>query len=226
MMDDVLSEQLAYYRARAQEYDESIQGIGNPGQALPEYNEANQEWMRIMEALHTLAPLDDVLELACGTGVWTQELASMSHSMTAIDGSPEMIQINKAKLIEAGIEYQCIDLFKWEPEKQYDFVFFAFWLSHVPPSLLSDLLSKVVRATNPGGRVFIVDEPSSDSNISGPNTEGLYQQRTLRDGASFRIVKAYYDPEEIELEFLKQGFKTNSAMIGKSFFYLCVARDV
>jgi hypothetical protein len=36
-----------------------------------------------------------------------------------------------------------------------------------------------------------------------PNVEGLYQQRTLRDGRTFRIVKVYYDPQEIELELLQ-----------------------
>jgi ubiquinone/menaquinone biosynthesis C-methylase UbiE len=117
-----------------------------------------------------------------------------------------------------------MDLFEWEPERQYDLVFFAFWLSHVPPSRLSSFLSKVARATKPGGRAFIIDEPKSDSNISGPNVKGLYQQRTLRDGRSFQIVKAYYDPRKIERDLLKRGFQNDSIMIGKSFFYLCAAR--
>ena len=223
-MDDVLEEQLAYYRARAREYDESLQSIGATSAAEPEYEEANREWLQIVDALRALAPVDDVLELACGTGIWTQELTHISRSLTAIDGSPEMIEINRAKHGTAKIEYQCMDLFAWEPEKQYDLVFFAFWLSHVPPSPLSSFLSKVARATRPGGRVFIVDEPKSDSNISGPNVKGLYQQRTLHDGRSFRIVKAYYDPRKIERELLKRGFGRDSIMIGKSFFYLCVAR--
>jgi 2-polyprenyl-3-methyl-5-hydroxy-6-metoxy-1,4-benzoquinol methylase len=225
-MDNVLREQLAYYRARAKEYDASIQGIGSADKTLPDYEEANQEWMDIVKALRALAPAGDVLELACGTGVWTQQLITISHSIVAIDGSPEMIEVNRAKLGETAIKYQCIDLFKWEPQKQYDLVFFAFWLSHVPPSHLSNFLNKVARATKPGGRVFIVDEPKGDSNISGSNTKGLYQQRTLSDGSSFQIVKVYYDPGEIELEFLKYGFKQEASMRGRSFFYLCISHDV
>jgi demethylmenaquinone methyltransferase/2-methoxy-6-polyprenyl-1,4-benzoquinol methylase len=149
---------------------------------------------------------------------------SIGASITAIDGSSEMIEINRAKNGTAAIEYHCVDLFQWEPDKQYDLVFFAFWLSHVPPSHLSEFLSKVARATKPGGRVFIVDEPKSDSNISGPNTEELYQERTLNDGRSFRIVKVYYDPQEIERELENQGFKKESSMIGRTFFYLCLSR--
>jgi demethylmenaquinone methyltransferase/2-methoxy-6-polyprenyl-1,4-benzoquinol methylase len=221
-MNDVLDEQLAYYRARAQEYDQSLQAEG--GTVQPEEEGAKQEWTEISKALHALAPTGDVLELACGTGIWTQELAKISRSITAIDGSPEMIELNRTKLKDAAIEYQCVDLFQWEPKKQYDLVFFAFWLSHVPPSHISSFLEEVVCATKPGGRVFMVDEPRSESNISGPNREGLYQQRRLRDGSSFRIVKVYYDPGVIEQELIKHDFQKESAMIGGSFFYLCASR--
>ena len=223
-MDDLLKEQLAYYDARAREYDKSIQGIG--GSPQPEYEEANREWLQIVWALRKLGPVNDVLELACGTGIWTQQLRVISRSVTAIDGASEMIEINRAKAGTEAIEYQCVDLFHWEPDKQYDLVFFAFWLSHVPPPHLSTFLNKVFRATKPGGRVFIVDEPKSDSNISGPNTEGLYQERTLQDGRSFRIVKVYYEPREIESELLQQGFKKESSMVGTSFFYLCASRTL
>lgn len=223
MNDKVLKEQLAYYRARAEDYDESVKGIGC-AVTQPLDVEANEEWRHIVKELNALAPVDNVLELACGTGIWTQELMHISRSITALDGSPEMIQINRAKVEEMSIEYKCVDLFEWEPDKQYDLVFFAFWLSHVPPSHLSSFLNKVAWATKPGGRVFMIDEPKSERNISGVNVEGLYQQRTLRDGRSFRIVKVYYDPQEIELELLKQGFKKDSSMIGKSFFYSCVSR--
>jgi len=71
----------------------------------------------------------------------------------------------------------------------------------------------------------MVDEPRSKRNISGPNLEGQYQQRTLKNGQTFRIVKVYYDPQEIERELVKQGFKKDSAMIGGSFFYLCASNQ-
>lgn len=76
------------------------------------------------------------------------------------------------------------------------------------------------------GRVLMVDEPKSDRNIAGENQEGIYQQRAISDGRLFRIVKVYYDLWEIELELLKPGFKKDSSMIGKPFFYLCVSRTM
>lgn len=219
MDDRVLREQSEYYQARAGEYDESLRGIG-PGE------QANEEWLQIVSGLRALKPVEEVLELACGTGIWTQELVKIGRSVTALDGSTEMIAINRSKTAGTAIEYQCIDLFQWDPETQYDLVFFAFWLSHVPPAHLGDFLNKVARATRPGGRVFIVDEPQSDRNISGPNVDGVYQQRTLNDGRSFQIVKVYYDPQEIERHFLGQGFKQDSSVLGSVFFSLCLQREV
>lgn len=226
MMDDqVLREQLEYYQARAGEYDESLQGMG-PGEGNPEHDRASEEWLHILSALRALRPVDEVLELACGTGIWTQELMKIGRSITALDGSTEMLAINRSKAGGAAIEYQCVDLFQWEPERQYDLIFFAFWLSHVPPARLPGFLNKVARATKPGGRVFLVDEPKSDRNISGPNVEGVYQQRTLHDGRCFQIVKVYYDPQDIERNFLELGFRKDSSMLGRAFFSLCLRRGV
>jgi ubiquinone/menaquinone biosynthesis C-methylase UbiE len=221
MDEDVIKEQLAYYDARAREYDQSLQGIGSTAAAPPELSEADQEWHQMENALRALGPVENLLELACGTGIWTKQLLTIGHSITALDGSPEMIELNRAKHGSGAIKYHCVDLFQWAPDQQYDLVFFAFWLSHVPPAYLPVFLGKLARATRPGGRVFLIDEPKSANNISGPNIEGLYQQRTLNDGRSFRIVKVYYDPQEIESELGKQGFLKEAAMIGKTFFYLC-----
>jgi trans-aconitate methyltransferase len=66
----------------------------------------------------------------------------MSRSLSALDGSPEMLQLNQARLRQASIEYQCADLFTWEADRQYDLVFFAFWLSHVPPTHLTTFLER------------------------------------------------------------------------------------
>jgi SAM-dependent methyltransferase len=224
MNQKILDEQLAYYRARAGEYDLSLHGLGASDAAPPEFTEANREWTQIVNALHTLAPAGEVLELACGTGIWTRELRRISSALTALDGSPEMIALNRAKIGDAAIRYHCADLFTWEPDRQVDLVFFAFWISHVPPTLLGAFLEKAARATKPGGHVFIVDEPKTGQRFSGENFEGVYQQRSVQDGRTFQIVKVYYDPQEIESELQKHGFQRAKCVVGKTFFYLDTIR--
>jgi len=112
--DTLLGEQLTYYNARANEYDEWFlrQGRFDHGPA------ANARWFaeaaQVADALdatlmrqahpdqsqsnHT--PLD-VLELACGTGLWTERLARHATSLTAVDGAPEMLTLNRQRLTRA-----------------------------------------------------------------------------------------------------------------------------
>ena len=221
MHDDLLHEQLNYYRARAAEYDESLQSVGDPGAA--ESAEA-REWQQAVRALRGLGPQGRVLELAGGTGIWTQELARIAGELTVLDGAPEMLARNRAKLGDARITYQTANLFAWEPTERYDLVFFAFWLSRVPPERLDAFLDNVERAVAPGGRVFVVDEPAGGSEVSGPNAAGMYQQRTLRDGRAFSIVKVYYDPTEIGRQLEQRGFAPSAIGGGAHFFHLSSQR--
>jgi len=213
----LLDEQLAYYRARAKEYDESVLQSGS--NANPGIPGAEAEWQHIVEAVHALHPVERTLELACGTGLWTQELLPISRSILALDGAPEMLAVNRAKLNSSKVSYQQADLFTWQPAESYDLVFAAFWLSHVPPALLPAHLKQVARAVGPGGRVVLVDEPAGGAQLSGP-VEGEGQQtRALHDGSQYRIIKVYHDPHALAVSFEKHGI-VSEIWAGEYFFYL------
>ncbi len=222
---DILNEQLNYYRARAREYDESVQQTGRfavPEEESPPSDPViDQEWVQIVTALRGLPPGKDTLELACGTGMWTRQLLAISTTVTAIDGAPEMLDVNRAKLNnDPRVEYACFDLFTWQPGRQYDLVFFGFWLSHVPPDRLGDFLDKVTKATRIGGTVMMVDEPADGSRLSGPNEHGLYQTRQLYDGSRYRIFKVYYNPPLIQSQLERRGFSDFRLIGGQNFFAL------
>jgi demethylmenaquinone methyltransferase/2-methoxy-6-polyprenyl-1,4-benzoquinol methylase len=226
MTEPILQEQLAYYRARAQEYDGSVQQAGRFATSEPSDPGEERDWREIVSALHAIAPCEHVLELACGTGIWTKELLQIGSSISALDGAQEMLDINRAKLADARVQYECADLFAWQPRREYDLVFFAFWLSHVPPEQLDRFLDTVVRATRPGGRIFIVDEPANGKHLSGEIEPGNQQTRTLHDGRSYKIVKAYYDPRAIQERLSQRGFTQFSGMIGECFFCLSGTREI
>lgn len=109
-MDD-LQQQIAYYRARAGEYDEWFyrQGRYDRGEAL------NRCWFNevetVMRALQTIGPVANGLELAAGTGNWTVPLASLCQQLEVVDASPEMIAINQHKVAQPHVEYTQADLF-------------------------------------------------------------------------------------------------------------------
>jgi trans-aconitate methyltransferase len=120
-LERLLSEQVAYYRARASEYDRT-----SPSRDSDGYSE-------LLASLQRFTPRGRVLELACGTGQWTVELAKYAAKLTAVDVSPEMLALNRARVARADADYVTADLFTWSASERYDVVFFAAWLSHVPP---------------------------------------------------------------------------------------------
>ena len=100
---NVLKEQINYYCARADEYDDWFyrQGKYDHGEEL------NRQWFSevniVREALHQIGPVERALELASGTGVWTAELVKVAQHVTAIDASVEMITISQHKLPGANV---------------------------------------------------------------------------------------------------------------------------
>jgi ubiquinone/menaquinone biosynthesis C-methylase UbiE len=210
MRDTTLQEQIAYYRARAGEYDEWFYRVGryNHGEAF------NQRWFDeaavAMQTLHQIGPVENVLELACGTGIWTRELLKVGKQITAIDASPEVIEINRQKLKSPSIRYEQADLFAWEPDRKYDLVVFTFWLSHVPPEHLNYFLDKVSRAVRRGGQLFMVDSrPDQTSTAKDKPIQmdsNAYQVRKLNDGREFRIVKVFYEQDDLSAKFADAGF--------------------
>ncbi len=205
---DVLREQVEYYRARAGEYDNML-------------DRGSVEFAPLMAAtkatLDELAPLGDVLELACGTGWWTGELASRAASVTAIDAAPEMIERNRARHAAHDVRYVVADLFQWTPDRQYDIVFFGFWLSHVPREAFAPFWEIVAGALRPDGRVVFVDdhwEPRTEG-ASGSVTTGSVTTRVLEDQRTFRIVKELYQPAELESMLRGLGWDATVTPLGR-----------
>ena len=133
-----------------------------------------------------------------------------------------MIEINRAKVGEGRVDYRVEDLFAWQPTEEYDFVFFGFWLSHVPAERFEELWAKIATALRPGGRFFFVDNLRSRSNaIDHPLTpEGATEQeRILNDGRRFRIVKIFYEPEELRTRLTNLGWSTSVKATAEFFIH-------
>ncbi len=223
MTDQIIQEQIAYYRARANEYDEWFYRIGRYNRG----EDSNQQWFNEVDvvklALQKVGQTEEILELASGTGIWTQELLNIGKKITAIDASQEANEISRSKLGSPNVEYRQIDLFAWEPEAKYDLVFFSFWLSHVPPELLESFLTKVYKSVRVGGQVFIIDsrfEPTSTANNHNLNDDGsIYKSRKLNDGQEFQIVKIFYQPDELKNKLTQVGFKAEVKVTERYFIY-------
>ncbi len=223
-----LQEMRAYYQARAHEYDEWFHRQGRYSQGA----EMDARWFaeadEAFSALDRLHMTGDVLELAPGTGIWTERLIRTASTITAVDASQEMIEINRAKVASDRVSYQLADLFSWQPEHTYDGVLFGFWISHVPLERLDDFLRSVAAMIRPGGKVFFADgrrTPGGSFAHNQPPVQGSQlTTRTLNDGRSFEIVKNYYDPVDLAARCTHAGLDITVRETATYFLYGCGIR--
>lgn len=201
--DDVLREQVEYYRARAPEYDEWWQRQRSFDAGPEQKARWDAEVDEVAGALDVFAPSGRVLEVASGTGWWTQRLAGYASELVCLDTSPETIE--RARTRAPGARFVCTDVFDWEPDGSYDVVFFSFWLSHVPDERFEAFWSLVDRALTDEGRVFFVDNlrPAVTMTRQGRSV------RRLNDGREFTIVKVYYEPADLESRLQALGWDAN-----------------
>lgn len=209
-MQTLLDEQACYYRARAAEYDDwwFRRDRYDHGPQL------NARWfadaVQLEAALERFDPAGNVLELACGTGLWTQRLIDHADRLTVVDGSPEMLGLCRARVNDPRVEYVEANLFDWEPQGTHDVCFFSFWLSHVPEERFAAFWAKVRRSLAPDGRVFFIDSLRSDKasalDHELPEPDDPIMLRRLADGREYRIVKHFYEPGSLQRRLADLGW--------------------
>ena len=218
----VVDEQIRYYRQRAPEYDEWFHRQGRYDHG-PEHTQLwQQEIVEVRDALDGLRPSGRILELACGTGLWTQQLARYQGALTAIDASPEVLALNRARVRSTAVRYHQCDIFGWVPDETFDFVFFGFWLSHVPPARFAAFWDVLRSALAPGGTVFLVDTRlHTDSSARNHLVEPwrVTQRRELNDGRAFEIVKVCYEPDGLAAQLDPLGWRGDFRMTANFFIY-------
>ena len=224
-MDDkehgILDEQIAYYRARASEYDEWFLRQGRYDRGAEHSRRWFDEVATVEAALGDAAPAGDILELACGTGLWTRHLAARATHVTAVDTSAEVIAINRSRVRNPVVSYVEADLFRWTPPATYDFVFFGFWLSHVPLEQFDAFWTMVKRALRPSARVFFVDSLAAHESTARDQhleTDGIVERR-LNDGQTFRIVKIFHEPSQLSRRLAELGWAADIRATQNFFIY-------
>lgn len=203
-LDQLLAGQQDYYRARADDWSQWIDHYMEPVQ--PEFDQLLAD-----------GPLrGDVLEMASGTGYWTERLSRVARSVTALDGSQEMLN-GIADRSLSNVHTLRADLFSWNPPTQWDGVFMAHWLAHVPPERLATFWRVVDAAVLPGGQVVVVDVTEAEKRIEEDvlDEEGMpLTKRRLKDGRRFDVVKKYWDPDELLAQLKELGWSGTATAVG------------
>jgi len=195
---DWVEHQVEYYRRRAAEYDATMR---------PAVDALKEQEAVLLAALREFEPRGRVLEIACGTGFYTRELVPFADAITAVDASPEVLAIARSRVADERVRFVVADVFTWEPDGQYDAVFFSFWLSHVPPSHFERFWDRVALFLRPAGRVFFMDEgrgtPWRDEYVD--EAAGVVR-RELQDGSEHFAIKVLWDAAELERRLRSMGW--------------------
>ena len=175
-----------YYAARAREYERIY--------AKPE---RQADLAHISELLPPLFAGRRVLEIACGTGYWTQVLAPVAQAMVAIDANRETLDVAAEKSWPAGrVEFKIADAYALPGELGvFDAVFAGFWWSHIPVRERARFFASLHQRLAPGAVVVFLDNlyvAGSSTPISHSDPDGnTYQRRQLDNGSEHVVLKNF-----------------------------------
>lgn len=150
----------------------------------------------------------DVLEVACGTGYWTEVLARTAKSVLATDLNEEVLAIARAKAMPEFVTFQKADAYALPGlSPSFNAGLSAFWWSHISKSALRDFLRGFHRALAPGAKLVFMDNvyvEGSSTPVSRTDAEdNTYQLRRLDDGSTHEVRKNF--PTETELRAAVEG---------------------
>jgi 2-polyprenyl-3-methyl-5-hydroxy-6-metoxy-1,4-benzoquinol methylase len=113
-------------------------------------------WARRVKMLSKhLAPRMSVLELGCGTGYFTRELARSGAEIVALDVSPELLEIARANCSAPNVRYEIQNAYDLSyPDAVFDSVVGSSVLHHLE---IQDALREIYRVLKPDGTICFTE---------------------------------------------------------------------
>jgi ubiquinone/menaquinone biosynthesis C-methylase UbiE len=164
-----------------------------------------------------------VLEVACGTGYWTQHIATSVSHMVATDGTAEPLEFARLRPGTERVVFRQADAYALPSDLgMFDGAFAGLWLSHVPIEKRASFLNGLHVLLQPGARVLLIDNNEvqlGDFPIVETDAHGnTFQMRQLRDGSLHRVLKNF--PKEAELLSLISPLSENIAYRNLENFWM------
>lgn len=165
----------------------------------------------------------DVLEIAAGTGYWTQFISQKAKSVLATDATQEVLELLKDRELSSTVSTKVMDAYSLKDiPQQFDGAFAGLWLSHVPKQKLKAFVSGLHHHLCSGARVTFIDNSTAQC-IRLPITDqdefcNTYQDRLLDNGTTYKVLKNF--PTREELLELVYGISSNAEHIELENFWL------
>ncbi len=207
-----------YYRRRADEYEEIYHRADPARRAeLELLKHAAQEALRGRR----------VLEVACGTGYWTQVVSRTASAITATDSVEEVLNVARRKTYHCPVTLQLGNAYTLPfNDGVFDGGLANFWFSHIPRHRVDGFITGFHRTLRTNSSVFLADDvlvPDTGKElINRKGDDNTYRRRTLRDGSEHIIIKNFYSAEELIAIIEKHvpGLSTGDVFIGERYWYV------
>jgi demethylmenaquinone methyltransferase/2-methoxy-6-polyprenyl-1,4-benzoquinol methylase len=198
---------VSYYKDRAKEYEKIY--------VKPERQDDLKTATGILQEIFAEK---QVLEIACGTGFWTEKITVTASSVLATDINETVIDIASQKdFSEKQVSFELADIYNFPIQEKFESLFGGFIWSHILLQDLDKFLSTVNGLVSPGATVVFMDNNYVEgSNHVITKRDGLgnsFQTRKLEDNTSHLVLKNF--PTEV---FLREKLKDISSEI--KFFNL------
>jgi 2-polyprenyl-3-methyl-5-hydroxy-6-metoxy-1,4-benzoquinol methylase len=202
---------VAYYAARAKEYEK-----------IYDKPERQGEIGDLTTLFQNIFPGKEVLEIACGTGYWTERIAKVAASVHSTDINEPVIEIARSKTYEkANVTFKVADMFTYE-STEAESLFGGFIWSHIKIQELDKFIDTVNNFVKPGGIVVFVDNnytEGSSSPLSSTDEHGnTYQARVLENGDTYSVIKNF--PTEETFKKVLEGKAEKIKFISLKYYWM------
>ena len=220
------AEMIAYYEARAGEYDDWYLRRGRYERG-PIHDAAwNAELDSAGRWLDALPIGGEIVELAAGTGWWSPLLASKGE-LWLYDAAEAPLERARERLLAHGLRAHIHIRDAWaEPDRAVNAVVLGFWLSHVARDRTAAFLALARRWLKPDAVLAVIDslpDPQSGAADHPPVVEDRAVRR-LEDGREFTIVKVHRTVDELGGALVEAGFRDAEVTTTGRFFVLATGR--
>lgn len=208
-----------YYHERANEYEKVYQ-----------IKDEQEDLLTAANYFQKTFAEKSVIEIACGTGYWTEQISKTASSIFSTDINHSLIDIAKKRTYFSPVQFEVADMYKIDTAHKYDGLFAGFIWSHI---LIQDLdnfilnMSKLI--TKEGDLVFIDSKQVEGGvhameNISRIDLYGnTFQTRKLENGKQFEVLKNF--PDHSFLINKLEGISTDIRILDLKHYWILHAKN-
>lgn len=207
-----------YYNERANEYDKVYQ--------IPEEQD---DLLKATDLFQKTFKNKSVLEIACGTGYWTEQISKTASSILATDINKSVIDIAKTRNLNPNVTFEVADMNWLITENKYEGIFGGFIWSHILLQDIDKFLGKLIEKIVPNGDIVFIDSKQ----VEGTNHDkkritridnfgNTFQTRYLENGTIHEVLKNF--PTKSFLFDKLSPFKTDIVIIDLEYYWIVTCK--